>query len=84
MNTAEVKAELKVMKELHVAGHIITVVKGRKRHKCATCGLPIESRETHYTIIRGGGGLGWIKYPDRIHLDCIDNYFGKKEGKDDH
>ncbi|MCJ7743102.1 MAG: hypothetical protein MUO99_00875 [Dehalococcoidales bacterium] len=84
MNIAEVKAELKVMKELRVAGKILTMVKGRKRHKCCVCPMPIEAGETHCAIIQGGGGLGWIKYPDRIHLDCIDNYFGKKEGKDDH
>lgn len=76
MNTAEVKAELKVMKELRVAGKIITMVKGRKAHECCVCRRTIEAGERHCVIILGGGGLGWIKFPDRCHLDCIDNYFG--------
>ena len=78
MSIAEVKAGLKVMKELRVAGKIITLVKGCKGHKCYTCGMPIEPGETHYTIVQGGGGLGWIKFPDRTHIDCIDSYFGKQ------
>lgn len=76
MSIAEVKAGLKVMKELRVPGKIMTLVKGHKAHKCCVCGMPIEAGETHYNIIQGGGGLGWTKFPHRVHMDCLDNYFG--------
>lgn len=60
------------VKEADTAGKIITMVKGRKGYKCANCGMPIKPGEKHYTVIQGGGGLGWIKFPDRIHLECIE------------
>lgn len=60
------------------ASKIVTMAKARKAYKCHACGMPIEPGETHYTIVQGGGGLGWIKFPDRTHIDCIDNYFGEQ------
>lgn len=72
--TTEVKAGLKVLKELRTNGKIATLVKARKGYKCDECGLPIEKGEQHYCIYIGGGGLGSLKFPDRIHIDCIDSH----------
>ena len=67
----EVKVSLHTLKELRVSGKIAILRIARKCYKCAECGLPIGIRETHYCVYIGGAGLGNIKFPDRIHEDCI-------------
>jgi hypothetical protein len=42
-----------------------------------SAGKLIEQGERYYSVILGGGGLGWIKRPDRILLDEIDQYLEK-------
>jgi hypothetical protein len=75
---SEMGVSLKVLNRLRIAGAIAELVKARKGHKCHICGLPIEQGEEHYCIYIGGGGLGSLKFPDRAHLQCLDDY-SKKE-----
>jgi hypothetical protein len=63
------------------ASKIVTVVKARKAYKCHACGMPIELGELHCTIVQGGGGLGWLKFPDRIHFRCFNKML--EEDKND-
>jgi hypothetical protein len=58
-------AERGFIAELHTA---------RNGHKCHACGLPIEIGSHYYSVIKGGGGLGWLKFPDRAHIECLEGY----------
>jgi hypothetical protein len=70
------------VKQADTTGNIITMVKGRRGYKCCACGMPIKPGEMHYTIVQGGGGLGWLKFPDRCHPECLDNYLGRRKLND--
>jgi len=56
-------------------GYIATGRKATKGFKCITCGFPIEPGQQYYEVIAGGGGLGWLKFPDRCHPGCLEEYF---------
>lgn len=57
-----------------IRGHIITPMVARKEYKCAKCGLPIKPKRGYCEIVKGGGGLGWLKFPDRVHPNCLAEY----------
>jgi hypothetical protein len=59
-------------KEIRRNGYIATLRKARTGKKCSSCGFPIEPGQEHYEIVAGGGGLGWIKFPDRCHPECLE------------
>ena len=61
------------------SGTIAELVTARKAHRSACCGLPIEVGEEHYRITIGGGGLGSLKFPDRVHERCIKEYLRRKK-----
>ena len=63
-----------VERRLVEKGYIATLHKARKRHKCHACGYPIEPGNYYYSVVKGGGGLGWLKFPDRVHTDCLEDY----------
>lgn len=69
---AEIIASHRVLKELRVNGKIAQLVKARKDHKCSECGLPIEARTEYYRVYIGGAGLGNLKYPEHVHICCLD------------
>ncbi|GAJ10527.1 unnamed protein product [marine sediment metagenome] len=71
---AEVKVALHTLKELRVKGKIATLRRARKSHKCNHCGLLIEKGEEHYCVYTGGAGLYNLKFPDRVHRECITDY----------
>ena len=58
-------------------GHIADLRKARKTFVCKVCQLPIEPKSEYYTVVIGGGGLGSLKFPDRVHEYCLEAYFGK-------
>jgi len=63
-------------REVRRNGYIATLRKARTGKKCAACGFPIESGQEYYVVVRGGGGLGWLKFPDHVHPECLDAYLG--------
>jgi hypothetical protein len=76
--TIETRVALQTFNQLKINGSIAELVKARKTYNCHACGLPIETREEHYCIYIGGGGLGSLKFPDRIHQKCINDYSNRR------
>jgi len=68
------EVEVKYWNEVSRNGYIATLRKARTGKKCTACGFPIEPGQEYYEIVAGGGGLGWIKFPDRCHPECLENY----------
>jgi hypothetical protein len=69
------KAEERLMERTLVEkGYIATLRKARKAHKCHVCDSAINPGSCYYSVVKGGGGLGWLKFPDRVHLDCLEDY----------
>ena len=57
-------------------GKIATLTKARKQHACIECGDLIPPPMRYYTVVRGGGGLGWLKFPDRVCIPCVGRHMG--------
>ena len=66
--------EAKHSERIRRNGYIATLRKARTAKKCSECGLPIEPGSCYYEVVAGGGGLGWLKFPDRCHIDCLNQY----------
>ena len=56
---------------------IATLTTARKAFICKWCGEIIKPREQYYSIIYAGSGLGGLKYPDRVHIDCVEDYLNE-------
>lgn len=54
--------------------HIVTLRKARKEHTCSQCRELIAKGEKYCEVTAGGGGLGGLKSPDRLHESCIDRF----------
>jgi hypothetical protein len=65
------------LKEIYKGGYIFTLRKGTKDFTSAVSGESIAKGTQYYSVTRGGGGLGWLKFPDRINLNEIDAYLTK-------
>ena len=66
------------MSTIYRAGYICELRTARvSTHTCAVCKQVILKGAAFYTIVKGGGGLGWLKFPDRAHPACLDDYFGE-------
>lgn len=66
-------------KEIIWNGYIATLRQASKEHRCATCLGPIIPGFKYYEVIRGGGGMGWKKFPDRYHTTCLEKQRKFKE-----
>lgn len=73
VTSMEVKAGIKVLKELRLNGKIATLRHARKSHTCKECPLPIESGTDYYEVVYAGSGLGGLKFPYRYHIDCLED-----------
>jgi len=71
---AEAMATTKLARVVRRNGYIATLRKARTGKKCNTCGYPIEPGSWYYSVVLGGGGLGWLKFPDYVHTNCLDDY----------
>jgi len=78
----KVEVEVKHWKEIRRNGYVATLRKARKGHKCSACGFPIEPDQEYYEVVKGGGGLGWLKFPEHCHTGCLENYLGTR--RNDH
>ena len=47
----------------------------RKHHRCCVCQEYILPKSRYYAIFVGGGGLGSIKFPERVHTACLEQYY---------
>lgn len=55
-----------------INGKVAELVTARKTYKCDECGYPIVPHSDYYRVTIGGGGLGSIKFPDHVHIHCIE------------
>ena len=65
------------LEEIRRSGYIFTPRTARKNFTSCISGKPIQQETPYYTVILGGGGLGWIKRPDRILIEEIGQYIEK-------
>ncbi|MDD5510056.1 MAG: hypothetical protein PHI12_04520 [Dehalococcoidales bacterium] len=68
------RAEAKHSERIRRNGYIATPRKARTAKKCSECALTIEPGSYYYEVVAGGGGLRWLKFPDRCHIDCLNRY----------
>lgn len=65
---------------IYRAGLIAEPSRARKGyHTCRHCKERIHRGETYYSVTIGGGGLASIKFPDRLHWDCLEGYMQEQE-----
>lgn len=58
-------------------GRIALLRKARKFHRCGVCQELIDKGNQYYSITIGGGGLCSLKFPERVHCDCLEAFFEK-------
>ncbi|MDD5510643.1 MAG: hypothetical protein PHI12_07535 [Dehalococcoidales bacterium] len=61
------------------AGWIFTSHKARKTRPCKMGDGDIAVGEHCCAVTRAGGGLGWLKHPDYIHIRCRWKYLESKK-----
>ena len=66
-------------KQIITGGYIADLRVAKKYHQCEVCRKLIEMGTQYYTVVKGGGGLGWLKHPDRVHIDCLNDYLKAQE-----
>ena len=72
---------MELKKVIRRNGRIATLTLARKTFACAECTLPIPRRTRYYSVVLGGSGLGSIKFPDRIHIECVNKHLGNGGGR---
>ncbi len=80
MTAIETRLGIKVLNQFRLNGKIVDLKRARKEHQCKECKLPIFKGQLYYSITLAGSGLGSLKFPDRLHLNCINKHldFSKK------
>lgn len=59
-------------------GYVATPVKARREFACTECKGAIQVGDAHYSVVIAGGGLGSLKFPDRVHQDCLEKYLNER------
>jgi len=55
-------------------GRIAELRRSMKFYPCAQCQKAIKPGDYYYAVTIAGGGLGSIKFPWRVHEDCISQF----------
>lgn len=55
-------------------GRVFTLRKARVYHRCTECMHLIDPGDQYYSVTWGGTGLGSLKFPDSIHIECVDKF----------
>ncbi len=74
----EVKAST-FQEELAKLGYLCRPRTAKRTHFCSADGCieAIPVGESYLEVVKGGGGMSWLKYPDRVHDDvCLRTYLG--------
>lgn len=69
---------IEVMEKLKIPGAILTLTRAKKEHPCEECPDPIKAGEQYYEIYYAGSGLGGMKFPNRIHIRCVDKFTNRR------
>jgi hypothetical protein len=81
---AVAKASLKPIQTIRRNGLIADIrVATYHNFTCAwhKCKRPIKPGSRYYSVTIGGGGLGSIKFPDRVHEECVDPFLDYNYGR---
>ena len=62
----------------YFSGFIATLAKARRQFECCECPGVIAKGEEYYSVVVGGGGLQALKFPDRVHIFCLDKHKGRR------
>lgn len=57
---------------------VATLRKARKSHLCQQCHGLILAGSNYYALTIGGGGLGSLKFPDRVHECCLNGFLAAR------
>lgn len=60
-------------------GWIATLRRARKNYKCSECGLVILAPSYYYEVVVAGGGLRSLKFPDHVHVGCVEEFLKRGE-----
>jgi len=71
--TTEVKLAVVIKGE----GKIARLTKSRKYHRCGVCQDYIYKGLYYWAITTAGRVLGGIKFPEKVHPRCLNDYFEK-------
>ena len=64
---------LRIIKE----GRTSDLTKSGKYHRCGICQEYILKGSYYYAITINGSGLDSLKFPERVHVECLEAYFQK-------
>lgn len=66
-----------LLRNISNKGRVATLIeKPRLPFICSECSQPLPAGDPHYSVTIGGGGLGSVKFPERVHVDCIYQHLG--------
>ena len=57
-----------------MTNYVYTKRKARKYHRCEACKGDINPGDEYLAATIGGGGLGSLKFPDYVHLQCKEEH----------
>jgi len=55
-------------------GYIATPHKQGKDTDVVSVATLFEPGSHYYSLVKSGSGLGWLKFPDPVRTDCLEDY----------